>query len=80
MSWVTNKRNKNENDSLLKKIKYRYFQSHGEKRELGGRSHFYTMIILLRGRALDKNDIGKRSSFTVQNHRFFFSSMRQLCP
>lgn len=51
-----------------------------KKRELGGRSHFYTMIVLLRGRALDKNDIGKRSSFTVQNHRFFFSSMRQLCP
>lgn len=51
-----------------------------KKRELGGRSHFYTMIILLRGRALDKNDIGKRSSFTVQNHGFFFSSMRQLCP
>lgn len=43
-----------------------------KKRELGGRSHFYTRIILLRGRALDKNDIGKRSSFTVQNHRFFF--------
>lgn len=51
-----------------------------KKRGLGGRSHFYTMIILLRGRALDKNDIGKRSSFTVQKHRFFFSSMRQLCP
>lgn len=73
MFWVINKRNKNENDSLLKKkLNIGIFNFMEKKRELGGCSYFYIMIIFLRGRVLDKNDIGKCLSFIVENYWFFF--------
>lgn len=48
-----------------KKLNIGIFNFMEKKRELGGCSYFYIMIIFLRGRVLDKNDIGKCLSFIV---------------